>query len=189
MFGARIVALSTYAKNPRSWSVLFHISDTFLFGLSSDLLDLWDIPLQSKNSKILAPEQYIWTSFLKKKGYSNSITHMLELSPRKIIDSELLLVNNFVIVNPEMADIVLDYEKQKITYQTVNQKLFYDLYFHQDWLYLYHKCCFNKQPRISLYWITTVFEVYFCSLKYLLPKLFYQLVYPLQVFCAWRRKR
>ena len=88
----KILTTNMFSRSPEKSRLLFHISDIVLFGLTADLIDYFDIPLQSnfdaeyflshkkeseKNilwSSRLLPEQYIMTEWLKKmnKSFVNS---------------------------------------------------------------------------------------------------------------------
>lgn len=113
-------------KNPisRTPNFPFHPSDMFHFGLTKDLKSYFDTPLMSnedlqyflhhprgtsKNLKIYdsgylcryLPEQYIFVSFLKRKGIlSQSEFINMEDSPDKYKKlSHKLIINNFFMVN------------------------------------------------------------------------------------------
>ena len=84
----RILVTNLFTRSPKKSKLLFHPSDIALFGLTSDLIDYFDIPLQSDfDSKYfllhdkespkdkswssrLFPEQYIMTEWLKKMDKS-----------------------------------------------------------------------------------------------------------------------
>lgn len=84
----------------------FHPSDRYHFGLTSDLLDFWSIPLFQSHQPRLRPEQYFLLENLKKKGhnfilqqdYDNNIYH-------NYITYQFLL-NNFAIIDDDMLNII-----------------------------------------------------------------------------------
>jgi hypothetical protein len=100
VFEHKIVIPTLYTRNPRR-SYLFHPSDVFQFGLRSDMIELWSIPLYSKtvifNSEFGSPpEQFLWLSVLKEKGF-NITCSLNTLSPLLAFVSEASLFNNFII--------------------------------------------------------------------------------------------
>lgn len=84
----RMLITNLFTRSPKKSSFLFHPSDIVMFGLTADLIDYFDIPLQSDfdveyfllhdkespKSKLwssrLFPEQYIMTEWLKKMDKS-----------------------------------------------------------------------------------------------------------------------
>ncbi len=110
VFEHKIVIPTLYTRNPlhvslySGLSFFFHPSDIFQFGLREDLLLLWDVPLASVNFEGV-PEQYIWTSCLRKIFQRNDY---FSLTPRKKLNiSEITLVNNFQIEKIESLTIIL----------------------------------------------------------------------------------
>jgi len=110
VFEHKIVIPTLYTRNPRR-SYLFHPSDIFQFGLRSDMIELWSIPLYSKtvifNPEFEGPpEQFLWLSVLKKQGFN--ITYSLNtLSPLLAFVSEVSLLNNFIIQSFEELTLKL----------------------------------------------------------------------------------
>ena len=153
LFSQRIVVNNLYCANPKKTGLLYHLSDWVSFGLKSDMLDLWDIPLQDEKEQLFykthkrpidfpndnwymryIPEQYIMTSWLKKNGVNVGIKHAGDKNSIDYIISEHVFANNFVIVN---------YESFGIKFLKFNPYMFdYDVqYNHLDWQEMYKKYC------------------------------------------------
>jgi hypothetical protein len=117
------------------------MSDTFLFGLRDDLIALFDIPPLSAGDEKEAyfPEQYIWTTFLRKKGIEITLQPN-EMSLAKFAYSELALVDNFSLIEPETANIKLPQRFYQNARQTV--------YTQKDWEFLNDKYCLSPLYRI-----------------------------------------
>ncbi|MBI5333755.1 MAG: hypothetical protein HZB72_04065 [Burkholderiales bacterium] len=114
----RLVVNNLYCTDPRVRQLCFHISDWTQFGLTEDVLALWDIDLQPQeydrfysdrerpeidtfptwNGRYV-PEQYIWASFLKKRGLDLRFDHRSD--GRDLVLSEKLFAANLVIVDYE----------------------------------------------------------------------------------------
>jgi hypothetical protein len=169
IFTDRVVALSTFAKNPSKWPGLFHISDLFYFGYTEDIKKIFDIRLidieSYRNGKIpiLAPEQYIWLSCLNNAGYQYELAHFAELSITKLAHSERSMINNFVFIEPEMAGIELDFKKYADAYKAAGKKTCYDIYTFADWTKSYKTYCVDEHNTFRR--VYRVWEVYKCAIK------------------------
>lgn len=89
------------------------------------------------------PEQYIWVSALWKVGYQG-FQHGMEWSQAAVSESELALVNNWVVLHAEEFGLLSS--KYDVT-KEANRS---DLYTHWEWLRLYAKVSGNEmrlQPR------------------------------------------
>lgn len=109
VFKHKVVIPNLYTRNPsrivpHNPLYFFHPSDIFQFGLREDLLLLWDIPLASANSKSV-PEQYIWTSCLRKTFQNIDYFHLNLREQLRI--SEISIINNFQIEKIEFLGIQL----------------------------------------------------------------------------------
>lgn len=145
----RIVINNLYCSDPRISRFCFHVSDWVQFGLTRDVLNMWDIALQpledndyfstrprpahdpipSWTFKYI-PEQYIWSMFLKKNGMRLNFDHFAD--DRDIEKSEASFANNLIIV---------DYEDFGIRFLKFNPyKWDYDGQFdHLKWAHLSQK--------------------------------------------------
>lgn len=110
VFQHKVVIPTLYTRNPFRVSVysrntyFFHPSDIFQFGLTADLILLWNISLAPKDFCGF-PEQYIWTSCLKSSVENIDYFNLNLLKMCKI--HEISLVNNFIVETPTHLGIVL----------------------------------------------------------------------------------
>ena len=110
VFQHKIVIPTLYTRNPFRVSVysrntyFFHPSDIFQFGLTNDLILLWDIPLATFENRLF-PEQYVWTSCLKSSV--ENIDYFNLTLPKMCKIHEVSLVNNFIVETPTHLGIVL----------------------------------------------------------------------------------
>lgn len=157
----------------------YYMSDWFQFGLTKDLVDLWDIPLASKKDAeyfknnpqssslfgrygqyishdFLArwhSEQYILINFLIKRGYVPLVKHRNDWSLKKLLASYKILVSDFGVV--DRASICF-----KIT-KYPQKKRFFNL-----WLFKFLER--NKSDFISLVVLSifyTAYAIYLTSKK------------------------
>jgi hypothetical protein len=146
-FKQRVIILTQFSRNPRRVPQLIHPSDLFQFGLTEDLLDLWEIPLQPEPETTRAfpleyriinnslensfyrmkfgSEQYIWYAFCKKHGLDLELKHFGDVSTDKIVQSEESIMNNFMIVDARSIGVLLP--KRFIHYP------YKDLYTTDEW--------------------------------------------------------
>ncbi len=120
----RVLSCSIYARDPSNDSCpyAFHPSDFIFFGLKEDVLNIWDIPLMSKNEagwfvdkeiempqhclQLIRyfPEQYIWVNFLRK--YADiRFENFLDRCQEVIDITRLSFVNNLVILSMQQLNI------------------------------------------------------------------------------------
>lgn len=104
--------------------LIFHPSEIFHFGLTSDLLKLWDgIPIPDEIADYFhnlhntepnpclfnhrfTPEQYIWLKLINRIYPSASLpSYYLDISPNLIESSNEFLVSNYVIGTAELLGI------------------------------------------------------------------------------------
>ncbi|MFQ3598838.1 MAG: WavE lipopolysaccharide synthesis family protein [Chloroherpetonaceae bacterium] len=97
------------SQNPRTSAQLFHPSDFFHFGYTSDLLKFWNCELISDFDNFsLAPEQYFWKNCIQR--YFGIEANPLNFSIKNVILSECLFVNNFIPILPK--DLGLELPKR-----------------------------------------------------------------------------
>jgi len=119
IFRQPIIASAVYFKNPQRAPFLFHPGDLFHFGLTEDLLRLWDIPhakreyisnwQESQRRPLISftgnsffrylEEQYIWITCLRKHGYSIDINFPWEMNHELVELSERSILQNFQILD------------------------------------------------------------------------------------------
>lgn len=173
MFKERIV--TDAALNPKHYLTPFpfQIPDWIHFGFREDLLILWDIPLAEKPNFerfMCSPEQYIWTSCIKKFGNIH-FEHGRDNRKENVYLTELIIANNVVPLDRNQMGIefwkfpgdkeksVLDNRKRNKIIQVLDdftQRTFN--YNYLQWQKLYKKYCCGKTLQ--------------------LPHLFYDLINP-----------
>lgn len=162
IFKNRVIINNLYCANPKLTNFPFHISDWVQFGLLEDLINLWDIPLQSKyegceyfnnnprpKNDIIptwlmryVPEQHIGISCLRKNGVKFNCENYSDLSDENLKLSEQFFANNFVILDYENYGIkFLKYNPYKWDYK---KQMTYFL-----WLEIYKKYC-DKEFKYPL---------------------------------------
>ncbi len=116
LFNNKIIGLNLFFRDPRKLMLLFHIGDIFQVGRTSDLQELWDIPLMPEGEmrnwtgggfhlfndlrhwKVrYAAEQYIFIAFLAKNQIDASLQYCCEVELDKACLSEDLIASNFQI--------------------------------------------------------------------------------------------
>jgi hypothetical protein len=155
-FTQRIITSNVFSLNSRKAPLLFHVSDIFQVGLTSDMKQLWDIELQLEPQTTrsgqsgwikwndpysvegyemkFAPEQYIWFAFCKKNGLDLNLKFYSELPLNKIVRSELSIIDNFIISSPnELGFLLPDKMIKFLNYPFI--------YSSQDWIDLYNNYC------------------------------------------------
>ncbi len=123
----------------------YHLSDIAFFGLTEDLKRLFDIPLMLPHEascdtlnghSVYVPEQYIFTSFLKKHGREVFCRFYNDVSDRARQDTEQYFGTDFVLLNFDQFGIFCPKEHFS---KTLNLVTFYTCYTHAEWLSLYKK--------------------------------------------------
>jgi hypothetical protein len=161
-FKQRVLIPTKYTRNPRRIATLIHPSDIFQLGLTEDLRNLWDIPLQPEpqttraypvEKKILnnalkggyyrmkfGAEQYIWYAFCKKMGLEMELKHYSHIPSAHILNSEMSMINNFIIAEAKDFGVALP----ERMYWVIDE----DLYTHEEWLKLCHKYAENDISKL-----------------------------------------
>jgi hypothetical protein len=110
-FQKKIVGLNLFFRDPFKSNKLFHMGDIFMSGLTKDLLNLWNSPLAedfqlgrslrvriyNKYPVRLAPEQYLWLTFLRRQGIDIDLEYVEDVNIQKLALSEVSLASNFEI--------------------------------------------------------------------------------------------
>ena len=157
----RVIINNLYCANPHKIKFLFHVSDWVFFGLTEDILNIWDIPLETESVALYyknhdrpaldlvktwlfqyIPEQYIWSSFLRKNNIDFSFEYYTDFNDKILELSELSFANNAVILNYEQFGIKFlkfDPYKNDCSVQ----------YNNYDFLCLYKKYC-DKNYKMPL---------------------------------------
>lgn len=99
----RVLASTVFSRNPKlrlKPQLVFHPSDFIYFGLTQDVLNLFDIPLFDGSAGTgYTPEQYIWLSCVRKHA-PVQLDGVFDRRPTAIALSELTIANNLVLLAP-----------------------------------------------------------------------------------------
>lgn len=150
VFERRVICLTGH--DPEQTSSLFMPGDWFNFGLTTDLLRLWDIPLarEPETSRYFQlhpeenrlgevevnrfnPEQYIWVQCLSSK-FAIPFRHNQDFSEEALRIAEIALSNNLIPLSPRQFN--LEAPRHRISWG-----IWAILYSHAKWVRLYRKHC------------------------------------------------
>jgi hypothetical protein len=164
IFEQRVISLT--GVNPERHGSLFMPGDWFSFGLTSDLLLLWDIPLapEPETSRYFQlhpeenrlgeselnrfnPEQYIWVQCLSVK-FPIPFRHNQDYSAEAIRVAELALANNLILLSPR--EINLETPRHRISWG-----VWATIYSHAEWVRLYRRHC-DPAARVPLDWTPAI---------------------------------
>jgi hypothetical protein len=139
------VLWNLYCRDPKNklYKMPYHYSDLFMFGLKSDMLNIWDLNMYKETDESFIinkygirimryfPEQYIWLNFLRK--YNKVICDRYDSKSRKIYrDSEKYMINNAVVL-----------EQNQLGIRSLKESIYTHLpescYSYKDWLFLYKR--------------------------------------------------
>lgn len=147
LFNDKVLSCCYFARNPNSdMPFTFHPSDVAFFGKTSDLLNLFDIPLMAKDEAFwdttnfrfnrYVPEQYLFINCLRKNGFDVNCNCYNDCSQENIEQTERFFASNFIFLTFEQFNLLP-------TKQTFNMKVhpnaFRSCYTHIDWQNLYKK--------------------------------------------------
>ena len=160
IFERKIVCSMFDTRKPYGvyYNLPFHVGDFFFFGLTKDLIKLFDIPLVTKEEftwfvdhtefqpdtfakNKFGGEQSIWIGCLKSNGKKVDCEYSTHINPSIAEESDKFLVNNFVPYSFKRACILplkegLRAESKFLTYC--------DNYTHLEWVALYKKYLDNN---------------------------------------------
>lgn len=141
----------------KNYKLPFHIADFSFFGLTEDLIKLYDIPLVTEEEFLwfathtefasgfyaknrYTAEQHIWINCLRKDGVDVKCQHAANVNDEIEEQAERFLINNFYpIPAPRYGmDSSKEYLKSKNRFNINN---FTDFYTKYEWLVLYKKYC------------------------------------------------
>lgn len=157
-FRQRVVASNLFAKEySQGKAIPFFPSDFFHFGLTEDLLDLWDLPLWSDyefNPNLsgkrqhanypfhqLHVEQMLWTAYLR-KHIQIQFRHKFDMSAGQKRLSDQIFANNLIILDRKVLGLVVPKRLDQ------NDGFPYTHYTFRRWLQLYKRYC-QPQQRFS----------------------------------------
>lgn len=133
----RILVPTFYTFNPRRVYARFPymVSDWSQFGLREDMLEVWSTPRWDTSfewllgRRIVASEQWIWMSLLNLHDEDAFVGR-----PDVIEHSELMMVNNTVVLEPEDLGVRMLKVSPHLGHQAA-------VYTHGEWQRLYERIC------------------------------------------------
>jgi len=156
----RVLITNVTSVNPNKVEKIpFCPCDWIYAGFTSDLINIWSIPLFKEpemtrwyetHSKpqthpfptslaLFQPEDFIWSSFIKKHRRIN-YNYLGDISGDNIEQSERSLANNLIIFNNKQLGI-------KCTKHPDSYLSLYRMYTHSDWYNLYARYCLCKKTN------------------------------------------
>lgn len=148
----RVVVCDVFTRKiAKGLHVAFHISDFFYFGLTEDLLSLWDLPLEvdfvptdrvpidnCAPYHLVDCTQLFVLKFLDKVGFNINLRHLHDLSGDKLKISEEFIANNLIILNENELGLGLSSKfKGKAKVNSFKGKCAHYQYY--EWQRLYKK--------------------------------------------------
>ncbi|RJG49547.1 WavE lipopolysaccharide synthesis family protein [Motilimonas pumila] len=115
VFDQKVVITNTFSRKlAKGLPVAYHLSDFFYFGLTRDLVKLWDISLLEdynlQQQGLPNPHypyfpidctQLFWHLGLKNFDYDTKLKHLHDLSDNKQLAQDKFIASNLVIASPE----------------------------------------------------------------------------------------
>lgn len=154
LFRERVVVSNVFTrKYAKGFRVAFHLSDFFYFGLTEDLLAIWDLELlkdvttdeaaDAKNASrglLIDCTQMFWLKTLKKFDPSIRLDGLLDNAPETLEKSDIYYANNLIIAEPDALGLSLG-EKFSGNARIARQKGKCAQWQHFEWQDLYRKYC------------------------------------------------
>lgn len=153
----RILAGCYFTRNPyhKDTPYPYHLGDLMYFGLTTDMQDLFDVPLMSEQESQYCPdqkyqpryraEQYMILKFLEKHGVDHQCDSYLQCSNENIELSKAYIANNFVLLTFDQFNVRLP-DKPAFD-KVMSIKSYVTCITHDDWLHLYNHYA-NGQAEI-----------------------------------------
>jgi hypothetical protein len=156
LFEKRILASTAYSRNPRRDDdrCLFHPSDFIFFGLTADLLKLWQIDATAYQVESLTDserqmvkegqnvftrlfaEQCLWVGCMVTYFPDLALPSFWHTSPELLEKSEKSIANNLVLLQPNQWPV--QWMRAHSSHDVIWSLQIYD---HADWRALYKKYC------------------------------------------------
>lgn len=156
----------------------FHVSDWWFFGLTEDLRLLFDIPLgdepelsqyflmrnmpESKYHRFpdakwrFSPEQYVQVECVRKHFKDIKFEHILDYDEINIKQSEIFIVNNYIILSPQHSGIYPEKSRYKHYDYRKDLTVCDGIYTEQMWLCDYQRyCCSDYKMPFGCNWKET----------------------------------
>ena len=180
-FNHRVLICNYYCRNPRIFTLPLHWSDWVFFGETTDLVDIFGIPLMdgddtvwfdikprtsflfSDNINRYVPEQWILSSFLK-KHVKFEFNCFYDITKENLILTERFIAENTVILDLEQWGI------RFVKYRPNRYKDKATLIHHNDWHNLYRYYALNKR---GVFWFRYLFKSFLWKIVhyYIRPRL------------------
>ena len=124
IFKKKLIACSYFARIPEISKTALHISDLLFFGLTEDILKLFDIPLMPKEYELCfsyskdnkkkhrhiytkyCPEQYIFCACLKKYNMPFKMDNQYDLTKDNMEQTYNYFANNFVFLSFGQCNVI-----------------------------------------------------------------------------------
>ena len=161
-FDERVVVCNVFTRMyAKGFRVAHHLSDFFYFGLTKDLLSIWDIdfypdakPTENKTNPNLAERfpvdctQMLWISALQKFDPGIKLKGLLDTSNNALELSDKIYANNLIIASPEELGLGLC-QKFLGTARISRPSGRYAQWLHDDWKHLITKRDPKRLTRIK----------------------------------------
>jgi len=142
IFKYKILSCVFFARNPHNHHP-FHPSDIAFFGLREDLINLFDIPLMTKDESTAyeangysycqyVPEQHLWIKCLLKNGKTTGLKHQRDVNDKNAADSEKYTASNFIYLDWNQFNLTAPTHLKTFAYNDFN-----DTITHVEWRTLY----------------------------------------------------
>jgi len=163
LFEQRVVMVNTFGRNySKGLKVAFHPSDFFYFGLTRDLVDIWDIPLfqdvefdpaklgvvQHPCSPLYIPDatQELWLKSINKHLERKVVLrHTHDIADGKLEMSDRILANNTIIASPAEIGVSMPMKFAHLT-GTDKWSFRYSFISFKEWQALYRRWCDRGYP-------------------------------------------
>ncbi|MFO6423882.1 WavE lipopolysaccharide synthesis family protein [Motilimonas sp. KMU-193] len=159
LFVERVVITNTFTrKYAKGLPVAYHFSDFFYFGLTTDLIKIWDLAYlpdydidQEKFPNKHYPyypidcTQLFWMYAIQNFDKNFNINHLHDITANKLVQSERFIASNLVIASPE--EIGLGLCKKFLGKARANRASGrYSYYQFNEWKSLYNRYCGMHEP-------------------------------------------
>jgi hypothetical protein len=160
----RVVVSNTFSRRYyRGWRVTYYVCDFFYFGLTRDLLGIWDMPhledvpyRPDQSGRVQHPaapwpildvDQMLTRQFLRANYDCDiGIEHNYDTRFDARRRSDIFFANNFVIARPDQIDLELP--SKFVTNRQAKQSTQITYLSHQEWERMYRKYCDpSYQPK------------------------------------------
>ncbi len=198
VFDKRIIISSYYTRLPTESCFLYHPSDWFAFGLTKDLINLYDISLPDKENDLYTEyfelvnpgkqlctakywgEQYIFVKCLLKNNKNIFFKDHTDINTVSRHQSLMYLLNNFIILDYN-KELKIRFNKYNLSDEfIVNQ---YKIYTFSEWLNDY-KCYCDSMFYIPLKYAWQYQLQIENDIKHI-EKHFKNLIRPVIIFFKW----